>query len=138
MSEELPDVVDVDGYVDDNGIQFFGKATRQPDGRYVALASVNDKLCSVECNITSLLDRDLDGMDRNALLAEVKRLRAGIRKHRDASGHDLCHWHPELWALLPSVEKRQLPVVPPWPEFMQRCAAYRATLDAAEVAKTKT
>jgi len=46
-------------------------------------------------------DADLDAMDRPALLAEARRLRAGIREHRDSSGHDLCwHW-PDLWAMLP-------------------------------------
>ncbi len=47
------------------------------------------------------MDEDLDKFDREALIAEVKRLRAGIRVHRDSSGHDLCWHHPELWALLP-------------------------------------
>ena len=46
-------------------------------------------------------DVDLDGLDREALINEVKRLRAGIRGHRDSSGHDLCWHHPELWTLLP-------------------------------------
>ena len=47
------------------------------------------------------LDVDLDTLDRTALIAEVRRLRAGIREHRDSSGHDLCWHHPELWGLLP-------------------------------------
>ena len=34
-------------------------------------------------------DRDLDGLDRDRLVAEVKRLRAGIRAHRDSTGQDL-------------------------------------------------
>ena len=29
-------------------------------------------------------------MTREQLMAEAKRLRAGIRKHRDSSGHELC------------------------------------------------
>ncbi len=36
------------------------------------------------------MDDDLNTMDRTALVADVKRLRAGIRSHRDSSGHDLC------------------------------------------------
>jgi hypothetical protein len=47
------------------------------------------------------MDDDLEGLDRKGLIAEVKRLRAGIRAHRDSSGHDLCWHHPQLWALLP-------------------------------------
>jgi hypothetical protein len=78
--------------------------------------------------VSGELDSDLDTMTRDELLAEVKKLRAGVRQHRDASGHDLCHWVPELWTLLPD-GKWRLPTVPPWPEFMQRCAAYRASLD---------
>jgi hypothetical protein len=48
------------------------------------------------------LDADLDAMAKSALIAEVRRLRAGIREHRDSSGHDLCWHHPELWGLLPA------------------------------------
>ena len=47
------------------------------------------------------VDEDLETMDRQALLEEVRRLRTGIRTHRDGSGHDLCWHHPELWDLLP-------------------------------------
>ena len=47
------------------------------------------------------MDDDLNGLSREQLLAEVKRLRAGIRAHRDSSGHDLCWHHPALWKLLP-------------------------------------
>ena len=47
------------------------------------------------------MDHDLDAMSRDDLLSEVRRLRAGIRAHRDPSGHELC-WHdPALWGLLP-------------------------------------
>jgi len=47
------------------------------------------------------MDDDLNEMSREALIETVKRLRAGIRKHRDSSGHDLCWFHPQLWSLLP-------------------------------------
>ena len=40
-----------------------------------------------------------------ALVAEVKKLRAGIREHRDSTGHDLCWHHPDLWALLPENDR---------------------------------
>jgi hypothetical protein len=36
------------------------------------------------------MDADLDGMSRDELVAEVTKLRQGIRKHRDSSGQDLC------------------------------------------------
>jgi hypothetical protein len=36
------------------------------------------------------MDDDLAPLTREQLIAEVKRLRAGIRRHRDEAGHDLC------------------------------------------------
>jgi hypothetical protein len=74
------------------------------------------------------LDDDLAGMDRAALVTEVKRLRAAIRKHRDASGHDLCWHHPELWSLLPEVAAA-VTAVPDWPQFLRGCIQYRESLD---------
>lgn len=74
------------------------------------------------------MDDDLDTKSRDDLLAEVRRLRAGIREHRDSTGHDLCWHHPGLWNLLP---ERSLPsiTVPSWPQFMRGCVHYRASLD---------
>jgi hypothetical protein len=42
------------------------------------------------------MDADLDQMTREELVAEVKKLRQGIRLHRDSSGHALCWHHPAL------------------------------------------
>lgn len=75
------------------------------------------------------MDDDLQYLDRDALIAEIRKLRAGIRQHRDASGHDLCWHHPHLWALLPE-ETDSLPNVPEWPQFLLGCIRYRASLDA--------
>lgn len=55
------------------------------------------------------MDTDLDALTRDQLLAEVKKLRAGIRAHRDATGHDLA-----------------------WPQFMEGCIRYRRSLDTQE------
>jgi len=74
------------------------------------------------------MDEDLDTMDREALVAEVRKLRAGIREHRDSTGHDLCWHHPELWALLPERTHPAI-AVPPWPKFMRGCIRYRESLD---------
>ena len=74
------------------------------------------------------MNDDLETMTRDQLVAEVKRLRAGIRTHRDSSGHDLCWHHPALWGLLPE----QIPpdiAVPPWSRFMRGCVKYRESLD---------
>jgi hypothetical protein len=74
------------------------------------------------------MDDDLAELSREALIAEVKRLRAGIREHRDSTGHELCWHHPQLWSLLPEKTDR-LPVVPEWPQFMRGCIRYRQSLD---------
>ena len=54
--------------------------------------------------------------------------RAGIRAHRDSTGHELCWHHPALWSLLPE-QTDPLPVVPAWPQFMRGCIRYRQSLD---------
>ena len=74
------------------------------------------------------MDEDLDRLDRAALIDEVKRLRAGIRRHRDSSGHELCWHHPQLWGLLPD-RTDPLPTVPEWPQFLRGCVRYRESLD---------
>ena len=74
------------------------------------------------------MDEDLEGLSRDALIAEAKRLRAGIRAHRDASGHDLCWHHPQLWRLLPEPIAPAL-AVPAWPQFLRGCVKYRESLD---------
>ena len=75
-----------------------------------------------------MIDSDLDAMSREELMSEVKKLRAGIRAHRDSSGHDLCWHHPQLWGLLPEKTDPQI-AVPPWPKFLRGCVAYRESLD---------
>jgi hypothetical protein len=74
------------------------------------------------------MDQDLDALTREELIAEVKKLRAAIREHRDSTGHDLCWHHPALWATLPE-KTDPLPPVPEWPEFMRGCVRYRQSLD---------
>jgi hypothetical protein len=73
-------------------------------------------------------DDDLDSLGADELRAEVRRLRAGIRAHRDSSGQELCWHHPALWALLPE-RTDPLPVVPDWPQFLEGCLRYRQSLD---------
>jgi len=74
------------------------------------------------------MDQDLNEMTREELVEEVRRLRNGIRTHRDSSGHDLCWHHPALWALLPE-QTDPVPEVPEWPEFIRGCVRYRQSLD---------
>ncbi len=74
------------------------------------------------------LDADLENLGRAALVAEIRRLRAGIRAHRDSSGHDLCWHHPGLWGLLPEQLDPAI-AIPPWPKFLRGCVAYREALE---------
>jgi hypothetical protein len=74
------------------------------------------------------MDDDLHAMSRDDLIAEIRRLRAGIRAHRDSSGHDLCWHHPQLWGLLPEPIPDNI-AVPPWPQFLRGCVKYREALE---------
>lgn len=75
-----------------------------------------------------IVDADVCDLSHEQLIAEVKRLRAGIRAHRDSSGHDLCWHHPQLWSLIPDPIPPEV-AVPPWPKFLQGCVKYRESLD---------
>src|SRR5262245_60686992 len=72
-----------------------------------------------------IVDADLEAMTREQLIAEARRLRGGIRGHRDSTGHALCWHHPALWGLLP--EKTD--PLPTWPEALRGCLQYRESLD---------
>ena len=74
------------------------------------------------------MDRDLEGLSHDDLVQEVKRLRQGIRGHRDSTGHELCWHHPQLWGLLPE-STDPMPDVPDWPQFLRGCVHYRQSLD---------
>jgi hypothetical protein len=74
------------------------------------------------------MDDDVERMSREQLVDEVRRLRAGIREHRDSSGQELCWHHPKLWGLLPE-QTDPVPVVPEWPQFLRGCVKYRESLD---------
>ena len=74
------------------------------------------------------MDEDLEAFSRGELLEEVRRLRAGIREHRDSTGHDLCWHQPSLWSLLPEPVAADI-AVPEWPQFMRGCVRYRQSLD---------
>jgi len=74
------------------------------------------------------MDDDLSRLTKDELIGEVKRLRMGIRAHRDASGHALCWHHPQLWGLLPEPIPKAI-AVPAWPQFLRGCVKYRESLD---------
>ena len=74
------------------------------------------------------MDEDLQHMSKEKLIEEIKKLRQGIREHRDSSGHELCWHHPKLWSLLPDKIDPKI-AVPAWPDFMRGCVKYRQSLD---------
>lgn len=74
------------------------------------------------------MDDDLDALWREQLLAECQRLREGIRRHRDSTGHELCWHHPALWGMLPE-RSDPLPSIPAWRPFMRGCIRCRQSLD---------
>ena len=74
------------------------------------------------------MDDDLDRMTADQLIEEVRKLRQGIRQHRDSARHELCWHQPGLWGLLPE-RTDPLPVVPAWPQFLEGCLRYRQSLD---------
>lgn len=47
-----PELVDVDGIIDDRGVRYLGKAKRRNNGRWQCLADVHGLLCIVEVKIT--------------------------------------------------------------------------------------
>lgn len=109
---------------------------RQPGNISIATVCLSDRLL-VPCKVVNMaarkaaqktLDGDLEAMSRDELMSEVRRLRAGIREHRDASLHELCWHHPQLWGLLPEKTDPQ-PTVPAWPQFLEGCIHYRKSLD---------
>lgn len=79
-------------------------------------------------------DVDLGGMTEEQLRQECLKLRRGIRAHRDATGHNLCWYVPELWDLLPD-KIVPAPAVPPRAEFLEHCARYRDSLPEGECAR---
>jgi hypothetical protein len=74
------------------------------------------------------MDEDLEKLNREELIAEIKRLRSGIRTHRDSTGQNLCWHHPELWNLLPEKTAPEI-AVPSWPKFLSGCVRYRESLE---------
>jgi hypothetical protein len=83
------------------------------------------------------IDSDLQALDRDQLLEEVRKLRAAIREHRDSTGMNLCWHHPQMWALLPEQVEPQV-LVPEWPQFLRGCVRYRQSLDEQQPAAPRT
>lgn len=70
------------------------------------------------------LDIDLGGMGASKLRKELKRVRNGIRQHRDAKGHDRC-WENDwdMYKLLPESKDADF-TLPPEEEFLENCKRY--------------
>jgi len=61
---------------------------------------------------------EIANLAREELIADVIALRAGIRAHRESTGHSLCWHHPQLWSLLREPIPKDL-AVPNWPQFVR-------------------
>lgn len=83
------------------------------------------------------MDEDIESFSQEQLIIEVKRLRKGIRSHRDSTSQELCWHHPDLWALLPEKASPSI-LVPEWPQFMRGCIHYRQSLDEQAPAASRT
>ena len=86
-------------------------------------------LYRIRTNQFNYMDEDLAQFSKEALIQEVRKLRAGIRVHRDSTKHQLCWHHPQLWDLLPEKTNPEI-AVPAWPQFLRGCIHYRESLDA--------
>jgi hypothetical protein len=76
---------------------------------------------------TSQGDKDVDFMYRSQLKDEVRRLRNGIRQHRDEKGHDRCWLDDQrLYALLNDGVEADMKL-PCKPEFLENCDKYWET-----------
>jgi hypothetical protein len=50
----VADKVNLDGHVDEKGVEFIGWARRQEDGTYRCLANIHNNLCLVEVKLIPL------------------------------------------------------------------------------------
>jgi hypothetical protein len=73
------------------------------------------------------LDEDLEAFDRTALIAEISRLRGGIRASRQQRSRPVLASSRTL-GLLPEYVDPAV-AVPPWPTFLRGCVAYREALE---------
>ena len=112
-------------FISASGLTRNGIADRSPSAQTRA-GAVGSRVDGWDAH--GVVDDDLSPMTREQLVVEVVKLRAAIRQHRDSSGHDLCWHHPDLWGTLPEQVGRDI-AVPPWPEFLRGCVAYRQSLD---------
>lgn len=82
------------------------------------------KTCKPLTNKADGPDVAVAGMSREELAAEVLRLRAGIRQHRDERGNDRC-WMDDhrLYMLLPEKDPGVTTLLPKR-EFLENCARY--------------
>ena len=101
-----PPALNVDGPTTafDGSVTFAAKLPLQPfatDDRFAVHIAVHDKggagrSTGAWCDDGEPMDDDLETMTAGQLAALVKKLRRGIRAHRDGSGQELCWHHPAL------------------------------------------
>jgi len=79
-------------------------------------------------SLTHVKDTELYEQCSAYLAAELIKLRNAIRRDRDSSGHDLCHYRPELWEFVPEGDTSPKRTVPNFLVFMWRCFWFRWNL----------
>ena len=75
------------------------------------------------------MDDDLESLARERLIAEISKLRRGIRQHRDSSGHDFSASSGAV--VTAAGESRPVPIVQEWLQFVRSCIRYLQSLDRA-------
>lgn len=76
------------------------------------------------------MDDDLTTMTRDQMEIEVRRLRGGIRQHRDERGDDRCWLDDQrLYALLPDTGVA-ITTLPPKDVFLRSCERFWQTRQA--------
>lgn len=74
-----------------------------------------------------MIDGDLFLMTSDGLIAEIMRLRAAIRQHRDEKGHGRCWLDDQaLYQNLPETTQADF-ALPPKEEFLSNCEIYWRT-----------
>lgn len=116
MNEELPNEVDLDGHIDAKGIQYIGKASRQPDGTWLCLANVGGALCRVEVKLSREIMTDtvvreagetFSAIIQKANPARLSEIWCALDKLAD-------HAEARLRLALPTLEAPKLAPEPQW------------------------
>ena len=77
-----------------NAVRVYLSVRAATAARRILADSTRDTESYPDLDSALVMDTDLELMSREALIAEVKKLRQGIRAHRDSSGHGFDRHQP--------------------------------------------